>query len=1105
MNINLKNIITQGFIMNGVWKLCLVSLVLLNLSLCEADEPKKYATKMSTLELKEQNSALLSSGAEVSFISMTDLSELTIEENTQVSHCILDKNAKITINPNTHISHLTLLGKSIGKINGGEFSSLTLHESSEVTLHKINIAGGSYQTPTVNVSGGTIAFSKGTKIHFYASYVELNDGKISGFWKDGTKFSIWLVEKTVDKTKIEEKKDADSFIRMFRLNESAVDSLPKILSEEIIIHEIQGPSFDCKEPVSFKEKEVCTNNDLAKLDLYLSQLYHHGLDQSGQSSVLKNIQTEWLNNSLNVCKDQQCLAEAYASRIAQLENDFGKLTNPTKKEEVSKNEPSQFKKVIFEPRIVYSRDKALCEAVLQNHQKEFYKGSDRKNIQNQHLVELPWKSQLDDGQINRIVELGKIDLKYVTDKKRTLLRWIEPFNWRGETHSAFFYPSALENVNFKELNATDLTAIKAQGKAIYPDFNITDWNQSTYNTYATEWIDVKPFTFHNKYYFENNVNEYSGVRQKYITTLEILEDGKLQPTCVLQTKQDGENPLQKLKNVGALLDSLANMTGGYGDCGTLGSGHTILGLRIPTTLEKVAYYPWKEALYKDRDKQINIIHSFLKEWGYRGLWNYNVFMRYEKVKDEAKKELKQYYIDMFSANDITASKYAERAYNEILSAHFNVPYYGLSPDPYDVLRKALLEGRDEKEIKPMLIGNWQYPESKSSNIAPEQTLFYALKYPQLVAFLIKEGADVNAFNGFGKTALMYAAQYNLYETAELLIKSGIDVNKQTFRSDDTCANIVGTQGVTALHYAVRYSDAKFIELLVKNGANKDIKDSAEKIAFDWVDVFSKENKYLSTDDVQQVKKLITPMPEDEKKKVIQNHVETARKLYSAKEYEKAASFYEKALLYDNKNAMVWSDLALVYYRMGEYPKAAKAASKNMYSDKATLEQQASAFYNIAMICGVLGNYISYEGQGYCHHAPLDDFIQADMKRSTPDRVAKILEMLSDDYRPKFTYSHVLLESSDKKQKIVYSYPRGYLFTQEPLSDETSVAVTYKSGVKGVSSFRKWHEITFENEHYYIYRNTDSISLGNQNEQRICYDKACHESVKLNVIYQNREY
>lgn len=1064
------NITIQGFIMNGVWKWYLISLVFLNLGLCEADELKKYTTKMPTLKLKEQNSALLSSGAEVSFISMTDFSELTVDENTQVSHCTVTKNAKITINPHTHIAHLTLLGNSTGEINGGELSSLTIDGSAEVTLHKIN------------TTGGVIIFSKGTKIHLYASYVEFNNGKISGFWKDGTKFSIKLVEK------------------------ATVDSMPKTLPEEMIIHEIQGPSFDCKEPVAFKEKEVCKNSDLAKLDLYLNQLYHHGLEQSGQSNVLQNTQIEWLKNNLDVCSDQPCLFQAYASRIVQLENDFGKLTNTLKKEEASKEETSQFKKVIFEPRMVYSRDKALCEAVLQNHQKEFYKGSHRKQIQNSPLiVELPWKSQLADGQINRIVELGKIDLKYGADKKRTLLRWIEPFNWRGETHSAFFYPSALENVNFKELNATDLIAMKAQGKAIYPDFNITDWNQSTYDTYATEWIDVKPFTFHNKYYFENNVNEYSSVRQKYITTLEILEDGKLQPTCVIQTKQDGENPLRKLKNVGALLDSLANMTGGYGDCGTLGSGYSILVLRIPTTLEKVAYYPWKEALYKDRDKQINIIHSFLKEWGYRGLWNYDVFMRYEKVKDEAKKELKQYYSAMFTADDTTAAKYADRAYNEILSAHFNVPYYGLSPDSYDVLRKALLEGRDEKEIKPMLVGNWQNPESKSSNIASEQTLFYALKYPRLVDFLIKEGADVNESNGFGKTALMYAAQYNLYETAELLIKSGIDVNKQTFRSDDTCSNTVGTQGVTALHYAVRYTDAKFIELLVKNGANKDIKDSAEKIAFDWVDVFSKENKYLSSDDVQHVKKLITPMSEDAKKKVIQNHIETARKAYSAKEYAKAASFYEKTLLYDTKNVIVWSDLALVYYRMGEYPKAAKAAFSVMYNDKATPEQQASAFYNMAMICDVVGNYISYEGQGYCHHTPLDDFIRSDMKRSTPDRVAKIIEMLRDDYRPKFTYSHVLLESSDKKLKIIYSYPRAYLFTQEPLSNELSVAVTYKSGVKEASSFRKEHEITSKNEHYYIYKNTESLSLGNQNEQKICYDKECTKSTPLKVIYQNREY
>lgn len=772
---------------------------------------------------------------------------------------------------------------------------------------------------------------------------------------------------------------------------------------------------------------------------------------------------------------------------------------------ISTSQMNDHNKVIFEPKIIYSRDKALCEAVLQNHQKEFYKGSNRKQIQNSPLmVELPWKSQLDDGQMSEIVELGKIDLTYGEDKKRTLLRWIEPFNWKGEHHNAFFYPSALEEVNFKEFNATDLTALKAKGKAIYPDFNITDWNQSTYDTYATEWTDVKPFTFHNKYYFENNVNEYMSVGQKYITTLEILEDGKLQPTCVIQTKQDGENPLRKLKNVGALLESLSNMTGGYGNCGTLAAGDSLLILFIPSALEKVAYSPWKE-VSKYQKMQVKTLDRFLQEWGYKGLWNYDVFTRYEKVKDEAKKELKQYYIDMFGVDDKMAIKYADKAFFEILNAHFTFPADGYGRQLYDDLQRALLEGKSEQEIKPLMVGNWQNPKIDLYGAELEATLFSALKTPTLVTFLIQAGADVNASNGFGKTALMYAAQYNLYETAERLIKSGIDVNKQTFRSDNTCTNTIGTQGVTALHYAVRYADAKFIELLVKNGANKDIKDSAEKIAFDWVDVFSKENKYLSSDEALRVKKLITPMSEDEKKKVIQNHIETARKAYSAKEYEKAASFYEKTLLYDTKNIIVWSDLALVYYRMGEYPKAAKAAFNVMYNDKATPEQQASAFYNMAMICDVVGNYISYEGQGYCHFTPLDDFIRADMKRSTPDRVAKIVEMLRDDYRPKFKYGHVLLESSDKKLKIVYSYPRVYLFTQEPLSDKLSVAVTYKSGVKEASFFRKEHEITSKNEHYYIYKNTESLSLGNQNEQKICYDKECTKSLPLKVIYQNREY
>lgn len=88
------------------------------------------------------------------------------------------------------------------------------------------------------------------------------------------------------------------------------------------------------------------------------------------------------------------------------------LADQPKKETVSKDQPRHFKKVIFEPRVVYSQDKALCEALLQNHQKEFYKGSDRKDSQHPPFVELPWKSQLDDGHVSGIVELGKIDLTY---------------------------------------------------------------------------------------------------------------------------------------------------------------------------------------------------------------------------------------------------------------------------------------------------------------------------------------------------------------------------------------------------------------------------------------------------------------------------------------------------------------------------------------------------------------------------------------------------------------------------------------------------------------------------------------------------------------------
>ena len=74
--------------------------------------------------------------------------------------------------------------------------------------------------------------------------------------------------------------------------------------------------------------------------------------------------------------------------------------------------------------------------------------------------------------------------------------------------------------------------------------------------------------------------------------------------------------------------------------------------------------------------------------------------------------------------------------------------------------------------------------------------------------LIEKGANVNAADEDGKTALMYAALCDAKETAELLIEKGADVNA------------VNDNGETALMMATKKNNKEIADLLIKTGAKQ---------------------------------------------------------------------------------------------------------------------------------------------------------------------------------------------------------------------------------------------------------------------------------------------
>lgn len=79
-------------------------------------------------------------------------------------------------------------------------------------------------------------------------------------------------------------------------------------------------SFDCRKATSPVELQICSNDELSKLDDQLLESYRGALKVLEDTTELKSEQRLWLVNERNKCGDSYCLISAYRSRISHLNN-----------------------------------------------------------------------------------------------------------------------------------------------------------------------------------------------------------------------------------------------------------------------------------------------------------------------------------------------------------------------------------------------------------------------------------------------------------------------------------------------------------------------------------------------------------------------------------------------------------------------------------------------------------------------------------------------------------------------------------------------------------------------------------------------------------------
>lgn len=67
-----------------------------------------------------------------------------------------------------------------------------------------------------------------------------------------------------------------------------------------------------------RQRLVCSDRDLAKLDVELHQAYVRARVAAVDKEAILESQRAWLKGNVRSCSDKQCLMTAYSQRIAEL-------------------------------------------------------------------------------------------------------------------------------------------------------------------------------------------------------------------------------------------------------------------------------------------------------------------------------------------------------------------------------------------------------------------------------------------------------------------------------------------------------------------------------------------------------------------------------------------------------------------------------------------------------------------------------------------------------------------------------------------------------------------------------------------------------------------
>lgn len=440
--------------------------------------------------------------------------------------------------------------------------------------------------------------------------------------------------------------------------------------------------------------------------------------------------------------------------------------------------------------------------------------------------------------------------------------------------------------------------------------------------------------------------------------------------------------------------------GGGGNCGTLNAPAWAMH-ELREGLDSLIFRPWTYMFNSET-------YDFSR-WGYSGAWNYRKYLEFNTLLPKAQHGLADKYVKDYRLEKNHALTLAGAGISAALKRGFS---HGLTEDEYEGVHRALLEGKTAEEVLLLLPNHNAIKDEYGDSL-----LAFAIGHPHLVELLLKRGFDPNKTNAFGKTSLMYAAQFNDLKSAKLLVKYGANTELVTTQPSDNCNYTITTTGVTALHYAVRYASKDFIEWLVQIGAVTSVQDSNRNTPLDYLTKFGgfvgykktaeesygKQNFLLTKSHIDSLTTLLTPLSEEKRQLASDEANRKAESLYQSGKIREAYMAIKRSLSLNSKNERALLNLSLISLKLEYHGESAKAATyivKNSHSEK----ERASAYFNLGLSCQAAGkNYhyatITYDGKTYCqerwdrYHGPLYYYLKAYQTSPTKSRANAIVAFL----------------------------------------------------------------------------------------------------------------